>query len=53
MMPSSVASQEMRTQFRTMLKVLALLAHAAAVAADALFSGPGDDLGYQICFSGV
>lgn len=34
------------------MKVLALLAHAAVVAADALCSGPSDDLGYQLFLLG-
>lgn len=52
-MCSNVTSRGMRAWFRTVLKVLALLAHTAVVAADALSSGPGDDLGYQISLSCV
>lgn len=53
MVPSSVTSWGIRAQFRTALKVLALLAHEAVVAADALCSDPSDDLGYQGFLSGV
>ena len=53
MVPSSVMSWGIRARFRTVLKVLALLAHVAVVAADVLCSGPSDDSGYRVFLSGV
>ena len=41
----------MKTRFRTVLKVLTLPARVAVVAARALCSGPGEDVGYQAFLS--